>query len=446
VTLLFREVLPAVHRVLVGRAVSLRDVPTTVVVDVSGRVRVLLLVAVGKKHDDPVRLGMRELEAALGAEIGPWLASPDPVVAANDVPKSVVEVAREAGRPWPIEGAPGELYLLDRVVARHGWVGDLDWSPPWPLSEVDAGEAPPVWVFYSQKGGVGRTTAVAAVASYLARRGLRVLAVDLDVEAPGLGDLLLGSGSGAAGVLDLLTGVDEALEDRVGGAVRAVVEHALSGEGKLFVLPAGQVDRDYLRMLARLDLQGSADARAALDRLSQVLRLARAHVRPDVVLLDARAGFHDVGGLALAGLAHAVVFLGRAEEPTWQGLESVARILSTHRGEDDEAAVWLQVVHAHAPADVDPRAAPADYQEALLFQDLSLKALTESGYFRDPPDARDEASPHFPFPIRLEPRLRASGGLLRASQLVVLDELHAPLARRLVSRFPGLRAQFPELL
>ncbi|WP_246844050.1 ParA family protein, partial [Hydrocoleum sp. CS-953] len=40
--------------------------------------------------------------------------------------------------------------------------------------------------FYSFKGGVGRTTALTHVASILAMRGRKVVAVDLDLEAPGL--------------------------------------------------------------------------------------------------------------------------------------------------------------------------------------------------------------------------------------------------------------------
>jgi cellulose biosynthesis protein BcsQ len=43
-----------------------------------------------------------------------------------------------------------------------------------------------VVTFYSYKGGVGRSAAVANVATLLAQRGKKVLAVDFDVEAPGL--------------------------------------------------------------------------------------------------------------------------------------------------------------------------------------------------------------------------------------------------------------------
>ena len=40
--------------------------------------------------------------------------------------------------------------------------------------------------FYSYKGGVGRSFALANVAAILSEWGCRVLAVDWDIEAPGL--------------------------------------------------------------------------------------------------------------------------------------------------------------------------------------------------------------------------------------------------------------------
>ena len=43
-----------------------------------------------------------------------------------------------------------------------------------------------ICTFYSYKGGVGRSMAMANVADILARRGLRVLMIDFDLEAPGL--------------------------------------------------------------------------------------------------------------------------------------------------------------------------------------------------------------------------------------------------------------------
>src|SRR5438105_13541357 len=43
-----------------------------------------------------------------------------------------------------------------------------------------------ILTFYSFKGGVGRTMSLANVATLLAQRRRRVLAIDFDLEAPGL--------------------------------------------------------------------------------------------------------------------------------------------------------------------------------------------------------------------------------------------------------------------
>ncbi|MBK9647584.1 MAG: P-loop NTPase [Deltaproteobacteria bacterium] len=64
------------------------------------------------------------------------------------------------------------------------------------------GRAPAVVAFYSFKGGVGRSTLVGIMAWQLARLGKRVVCVDLDVEAPGLGSLF--NVQGGPSVLDHL--------------------------------------------------------------------------------------------------------------------------------------------------------------------------------------------------------------------------------------------------
>jgi MinD-like ATPase involved in chromosome partitioning or flagellar assembly len=43
-----------------------------------------------------------------------------------------------------------------------------------------------IYTFYSYKGGVGRTMALANVAELFYQTGLKVLMIDWDLEAPGL--------------------------------------------------------------------------------------------------------------------------------------------------------------------------------------------------------------------------------------------------------------------
>ena len=69
-------------------------------------------------------------------------------------------------------------------------MGKLPWlegqaEPAWPASE----HAPTGVTFYSFKGGVGRTSTLASCAIQAAQQGERVVVIDLDLEAPGIGTL-----------------------------------------------------------------------------------------------------------------------------------------------------------------------------------------------------------------------------------------------------------------
>ena len=66
--------------------------------------------------------------------------------------------------------------------------------------------------FYSFKGGVGRSMALANVARWLQRNSLRVVVVDWDLEAPGLENFFVADAAqrrqvrSLPGLMDLLAG------------------------------------------------------------------------------------------------------------------------------------------------------------------------------------------------------------------------------------------------
>src|SRR5271170_5698666 len=62
--------------------------------------------------------------------------------------------------------------------------------------------------FYSWKGGVGRTMALANTAVQLARKGNRVLIVDWDLEAPGLSKYFEGKESQQTGKVSTAKAID----------------------------------------------------------------------------------------------------------------------------------------------------------------------------------------------------------------------------------------------
>ncbi len=134
---------------------------------------------------------------------------------------------------------------LERRLSKQEWLETAGGKPPWELSA----RMPGIVTFYSFKGGVGRTTALAACAWQLARARKRVAIIDLDLEAPGIGTLL--EVESERGVVDFLvdhiaTGAAE-LSDLFIGNARAFG----ADSGNVEVVPAGKLSPGYLEKLGR---------------------------------------------------------------------------------------------------------------------------------------------------------------------------------------------------
>lgn len=221
-------------------------------------------------------------------------------------------------------------FLVERRFSKESWF-DAAMTPPWPLHP----KTPRVVSFYSFKGGVGRTTALAAVALQLARSGRRVLLLDFDLEAPGLGSVFPPPSQIAPplGLLDFLVeapvlGPKFPLED-----LFYVYDDpkALAGGEPIQVGWSGRPDEAYLAKLSRLNLHRLLSPPSAgggpIDPIAELLRFAKSSKKPDWILIDSRAGLHDLGGLALSGLAHWHVLFGLDSDQSWAGLSvAVARL------------------------------------------------------------------------------------------------------------------------
>jgi MinD-like ATPase involved in chromosome partitioning or flagellar assembly len=189
--------------------------------------------------------------------------------------------------------------------------------------------------FYSYKGGVGRTMALANVAVLLAQRGLRVLVVDWDLEAPGLeryfGYFTVHSSRG--GLLSLL-------RDRKSGSLgeyrRHVSKVQASLDGKRFEIDLLQSGREgdagYTALLESFDWEryfeeGGGDFIEALrDRWRKDY---------DIALIDSRTGLSDTGGICTIQLPDTVVALFTAN---YQSLYGVRDTMALARSARDRLA------------------------------------------------------------------------------------------------------------
>ena len=233
-------------------------------------------------------------------------------------------------------------YELERTIAKKAWLDQAGKRKPvWTYEEACAGTKPKVISFYSFKGGMGRTTALAATALILAQKGCNVLAIDTDIEAPGLSSFFFDDSRIKRGTVDFFVEyqADESYAPDIRDYLIEVDDASLKEEvsGKIFVLPAGQTNEGYLSKLARIDYQdvkmdGMRKTMVRLIKLS-VDFLQQKEKKVDYILLDSRAGFHDMGGVVTFQIPHVIVLVGRDNRQSWRGIKEAILLAGTTQEE-----------------------------------------------------------------------------------------------------------------
>lgn len=159
----------------------------------------------------------------------------------------------------------------------HYWMRVL--AEPEPRPDPLGISATPFVHFYGYKGGQARSSVLCFLARVLASDGWRVLAVDVDAEAPSL-DVLFGVR--AAGMESSLLGVRAGLDVL---PVRAVTPPL--GKGYVDMLPFRPVEPRYDLDAAALAMEGNIHPPGIVKVLQGVAKLAAGY---DVVLVDHRTG------------------------------------------------------------------------------------------------------------------------------------------------------------
>ncbi|WP_406406187.1 KGGVGR-motif variant AAA ATPase [Streptomyces sp. NBC_01643] len=318
-------------------------------------------------------------------------------------------------------GGAGSVRLLENTVVGEDWA-----NVSTPTPEAD-GTRTHRTALYGFKGGVGRTTATAMLARHLVDAGNIVLVVDLDLESPGAGALLAG--------LDQLPPhgiVDHLVESAVGNSdgldlVTRTPYTPTRGFGELWVAPArGQGSDDtpyaYVDKLNRVyaDIPGASFAH----RLATAVQAAEDAVargdsgrRPDVVLLDSRAGIHDVAAVTISQLCDLALLFGADNAQTWAGYGDLFTAWQTS-GQAREIREKLRMVASMVPDTVhhsmdtylDSFRARAYECFATLYDDVApdTEQETDSGALPQAPfspSLTDDSAPHAPIPILFEPGL-----------------------------------------
>jgi tetratricopeptide (TPR) repeat protein/MinD-like ATPase involved in chromosome partitioning or flagellar assembly len=217
--------------------------------------------------------------------------------------------------------------------------------------------------FYSYKGGVGRTFALANIAVLLAKRGKRVLLMDWDLEAPGLHryfkPYLHNAVPKSEGLIHLLNSVET---NSVVDWSSYVSQVLISDCEPIDLIASGDQAPGYIERVRSFDWNRFFEDYAGGDLLNRWR--AEWKRRYDYVLIDSRTGITDTGGVCTIYLPDILVLVFSANEQSFErgvqianGVQEARRHLAVPRppiavlplpgrfdGRDevDEAQAWLQ--------------------------------------------------------------------------------------------------------
>lgn len=266
----------------------------------------------------------------------------------------------------PLKSGRDQVRLIDRRVVGADWLARP--IPP-------KAHSLPRIVFASLKGGVGRSTALAVVSAHLSGAGKRVLAIDLDLEAPGIGSTLLRSEETPEfGVLDYL------IENNISGVNAAFLQQCVGAStlgsrgARVDVMPAlgSRTLMNPANALSKLgrvyieDISELGDRISFSEQVAKMLDSYEATGRYDVVLIDARSGLHESNAAVLQNIDATVLLFASDQPQTYVGYKLLLAHLSANAAVGTHWFERFQFVQAKSSSDESRQRLTGDRLRLLL--------------------------------------------------------------------------------
>ena len=260
-------------------------------------------------------------------------------------------------------------------------------------------------VFYSIKGGVGCSTALAATAWHFAQLRKKVMVVDMNFESPGISNSLLPKDyQPDYGILDWL--VEDVVRngDEILDHLFALSPLANGSQGNIVVIPAhGKKYNDYIVKMERAWMH-RIDGETRISwpqRLHNLLQKLDEQHHPDCILIDSQSGINEAASVSVLDLApKLVLFFVLDNIQTWIG----SSILFDHWkniGQAQNIRTSLQIVAAMVPPLENQYSSILRLRENAwnFFAEKLYDNLTEKQYNLFNFDCDSTEAPHTPWII-----------------------------------------------
>ena len=218
--------------------------------------------------------------------------------------------------------------------------------------------------------------ALVNVAVDLARNGQKVLAVDFDLEAPGLDTFDLAQPRGTSpGLVDFVstyieTGRAPSVRDYLFESTDIGRDH-----GSLWIMPSGAQSESYAKTFAEIDWANLYEKHDGYLLFEDLKAQWKELLDPDYVLIDSRTGHTDIGGICTRQLPDAVVILFFPNAQNLRGLTKAVRDIRAERTESSANTIDLHFVMSNVP-DLD--------DEDKILEDNIASFQTNLGFRGDP--------------------------------------------------------------
>lgn len=321
-----------------------------------------------------------------------------------------------------------EIRILDRQITGQDWTRSI-------FSESSPSPRLPRLVFYGLKGGVGRSTAMAILAYHLAKKGKNVLLFDFDLESPGLSSLMLPANRMAEfGIVDWF--VEDAVGQRDEILPRMIsispLSQAAGVTGRINVAAAmGTGESSYLPKLSRVyaDIpRGEGMVERFHERAIRLVKDLEEREKPDVVLIDSRAGLHDLAAVSIVGLATRALLFAVDSVQTWQGYRLLFSHWQAYPVILDKVRERLAIIDTLFPESNQEARAKSFLDHAYdLFSSTIYDEIApgsdrlNSGIFNF--DLGDREAPHYPLRIKWNARFQEFSAELLSQGILTPEDI-----------------------
>ncbi|MGB8507483.1 MAG: AAA family ATPase [Pyrinomonadaceae bacterium] len=227
-------------------------------------------------------------------------------------------------------------------------------------------------MFYSYKGGSGRTVAAANVAAALTKLGKRVAIIDLDFEAPGLQHVLeaektaqFRSGTGVQHYLKSEIDLHELISD--------VAIDMFAEDGPLFRFPVPEEALLIYIMASTKVTRVDAQEPKLADRMRSLITRLGEKYRLDYIIIDAASGIRETYTLA-ADVSDEMLVFFRWSTQHVEGTLRLVRFMSRLK-EFDQSWVPFKLIASASPRQEELESLPdEDLRDGLM----RIKSSTET--------------------------------------------------------------------